>query len=112
MNHVFISYSVRDKNVMNRVCSALKTKGISTWVAERNIAGGAMFDEEIRQAIEQSTAGVVLISPSSVKSPHVRAEIELLVRRRKTVIPLIVRSAELPLLLTLQQSIKWNSDRP
>jgi hypothetical protein len=56
-------------------------------------------------------AVIVIVSPASARSRYVRAEVEEGIRRNKTVIPVIIRSTDMPLRWRTLQHVKWNSAR-
>ena len=72
---VFISYSTRDKNIADNLCSKLENRGVRVWYAPRDVQGP--YAEAIACAIDQATHFVVILSQNSIMSEHVLNEIDL-----------------------------------
>src|SRR5215213_4295534 len=73
---VFISYAVEDKEAADKVCRALEGEGIKCWIAPRDVPYGADYEEAIVDAITGSPILVLVLSPDSNASPHVKREIQ------------------------------------
>jgi hypothetical protein len=73
---VFISYAVEDKEVADKVCRALEEAGVRCWIAPRDVPVGADYEEAIVDAIAASPILILVLSPHSNASPHVKREIQ------------------------------------
>jgi WD40 repeat protein len=73
---VFISYAQEDKNTAERLYAALIEAGCRAFWDKRCISPGANWTTSIDQAIEQAPVMVVLLSRESIKSTHVKGELE------------------------------------
>ena len=71
---VFISYSHSDSSLAARVSKALRKTGLTVWDAEVNLLPGDNWPAQVGRALEESDAMVVLLTPNSIRSPHVKAE--------------------------------------
>ena len=71
---VFISYSHSDSSLAARVSNALREAGLQVWDPEVNVLPGDNWPAEVGRALEESNAMVVLLTPNSISSPHVKAE--------------------------------------
>ena len=71
---VFISHSDSDSPLAARVSKALRKAGLRVWDPEVHILPGDNWPAEVGRALEESDAMVVLLTPNSVSSPHVKAE--------------------------------------
>ena len=71
---VFISYSDSDSPLAARVSKALREAGLQVWDPEVNVLPGDNWPAQVGRALEQSDAMVVLLTPNSISSPHVRAD--------------------------------------
>ncbi|MBI5679906.1 MAG: toll/interleukin-1 receptor domain-containing protein [Methanobacterium sp.] len=91
---VFVSYSVRDMNVAENVCSNLESSNIKCWIAPRDIEPGANWGESIIDAIENSKLMVLIFSADSDKSPQVLREVERAVSRGIPIIPFQIEDVE------------------
>ena len=84
---VFISYSSKDKEIADLICSALEQSGLACWIAPRNVQPGKKYGKEIVLAIQESTVILLIFSESSNKSEHVENEIDIAFNEGKTIIP-------------------------
>ena len=71
----FISYSSKDKNIADNLCSKLERHGIKVWYAPRDVHGA--YADAIVSAIEQASYFIVILSQNSICSEHVLNEIDL-----------------------------------
>lgn len=84
---VFISYSSKDKAVADAVCAALESGGIRCWIAPRDVAPGADWDEANARAIAESRVMVLVFSSRANESQQVRRKVNLAIERGVTVAP-------------------------
>ena len=73
---VFISYASQDDATANAVVHVLERHGINCWIAPRDVAPGALYADEIINAINRTQVVVLVLSESAIASPHVRKEVE------------------------------------
>ncbi|MCJ7446691.1 MAG: SUMF1/EgtB/PvdO family nonheme iron enzyme [Bacteroidales bacterium] len=85
---VFISYSNKDKNAADAVCSIMEKNGIRCWIAPRNITPGAPFAEAIIDGIKGSKVFILVYSSNSNQSNQVVKEVDRAVHHRLAIIPL------------------------
>ena len=62
MSDIFVSYSSKDKQVAFEICEALENKGISCWIAPRDVPLGMEYAEAIVEAIRNARAFVLIFS--------------------------------------------------
>jgi hypothetical protein len=92
---IFISYSRRDTEVMQRIVLFLRDQGFKVWVDnERLIPGTSIWEEEIEKAIKAASTVLVIMSPDSKNSEWVRREISLADQYRKHILPILVHGDE------------------
>ena len=72
----FISYSSKDKNIADNLCSKLESKGIKVWYAPRDILTSD-YASAIVSAITKCSLFIVILSRNSIRSNHVLNEIDL-----------------------------------
>jgi hypothetical protein len=97
MPDVFISYARKDAKAAETVVGYLKDTGLKCWCDVNLIPGTPEWEAEIERAIKATLVSVVLISPHSVSSRHVKAEFSLARDRDKEIIPLfLAEQVELP----------------
>lgn len=72
---VFISYSSKDKNIADNLCSKLERNGLKVWYAPRDVHGP--YASSIATAIDKAKYFIVILSQNSIASEHVLNEIDL-----------------------------------
>jgi hypothetical protein len=83
---VFISYSSKDKAAADAVCAALESRGLTCWIAPRDVPPGADWDEANVRAIALSRAMVLVFSSRANESQQVRRKVTLAVERKLPII--------------------------
>ena len=100
---VFISHADADADLAKRVADTLKKSGFQVWDAGDNsqVLPGDNWGEKLAQALEESNAMVILLTPNSVKSPNVTYELSFALGNRNyegRVIPVLaVPPEQLPM---------------
>lgn len=87
---VFISYSSKDREIAEAACTALEAKGISVWVAPRDILPGGDWSASIVHAIAEARVFVLVFSGHANESPQIKREVERAVNRGIPVVPVRV----------------------
>jgi hypothetical protein len=99
---LFISHASQADGARARaLVEALEAAGQPCWIAPRDIAAGADWNGSILGAIESCGGVVLLVSPASVASPFVKAEIQHAFEHKKRVVPVRLAEAQ-PSLLDLR----------
>ena len=98
---VFISYSHKDGEFVDRLSIGLLNHNIKVWRDEYKISAGDSLTQRIRGAIDQASCLCVVLSDQAVASEWVRTEIAagLLEEREKasfTIVPIRITDAEFP----------------
>jgi hypothetical protein len=77
--HVFISYAREDGDLANSVCHVLETSNFEPWLDKESLAGGDLWDQRIRDQLEDTDYVLVLYTPalSRKKDSYVNKEIAL-----------------------------------
>lgn len=73
---IFISYDKSDEAFARALGSQLTRRGLSVWSSEESILPGDNVWLRTGEALKRSKAMVILVSPNSMRSEHVRREIE------------------------------------
>lgn len=73
---VFLSYADSDMEFAKGLASQLSKQGYEVWDPYQNLFPGDNWSLKIGEALKESKAMVVLLSPDSVRSRSVRREIE------------------------------------
>jgi len=97
MAQIFISYSRKDFDFIEQLAVDLKVAGLNVWYDLSGLEGGAHWRREIEKAIKASLYVIVVLSPDSVASIWVEEETLYARNLKRKIIPLLYRSADLPL---------------
>ena len=84
---VFLSYASADRAVADRVLAGLESRGLSCWMAPRDITPGHEYAADIIDGIASSGMMVLIFSGASDASPHVHREVERAVGSRRALVP-------------------------
>ena len=95
MKQLFISYSSNDLPTAEKICHLLESDGIGCWIAPRDVMPGAIYAEEIINAIENADAFLLICSRYTNDSVHVRSEVEHAFSHRKKIFPVRIEDVEL-----------------
>ncbi|MCR5203977.1 MAG: toll/interleukin-1 receptor domain-containing protein [Lachnospiraceae bacterium] len=77
MSEVFISHSSKDKDISEKVLSFFEDKGISCWMAPRDIVPGTDWATAISTAITATKVFVLIYTANSAESSQVAREVTL-----------------------------------
>ena len=87
MGRIFISYSTRNQNIANALCSYLEQQGMRCWIAPRDIPSASNYAGEITRAIKSCERFLLVYSKDAGKSVHVKNEINLAINNAKSILP-------------------------
>jgi serine phosphatase RsbU (regulator of sigma subunit) len=74
---IFLSHSQQDSGLTVQLASAFEAAGWPTWYYERDCLPGPTHLIQTHEAIVASECVVIVVSPVSIRSPHVEAELFL-----------------------------------
>ena len=94
MAYVFVSYSRRDKQELEKLVSTLETAGHGVWWDVQSIQGGEDWQAAISRAIVDSDVTILILSPHAVNSEWVQRELAISWDNHKPVIPFQVAPVE------------------
>jgi hypothetical protein len=113
---VFISHSSKDKAVADAVCAALERRGLSCWIAPRDIVSGESWAKSIMRGIQSVEVMVVVVSTDSNQSQPVLNEVERAVHHKLPIIPFrihpVTLSPELEFFLSTRHWLDANGAPP
>jgi hypothetical protein len=72
----FISYASHDAAIATALVDEMERAGVTCWIAPRDVRAGALYADAIVRTISTAKTFVLVLSESSIESPHVRKEIE------------------------------------
>jgi tetratricopeptide (TPR) repeat protein len=88
---IFISYSRKDVEFVDRLEKALIARGFAPWVDRRRIEGGDDWLDSIQHAIESCEKVVVILTPDAAESEWVRIEYRYGRSIGKPIIPALLK---------------------
>jgi TIR domain len=94
---VFISHAQKDKPLAQRVAAILRESGLDVWDDAYEVMPGENWAEKIAQALKESEAMVVLLTPEALESSNVLWEIGYALGKEtydNRLIPVIVGNPE------------------
>lgn len=107
MPDVFISYSRRDKEFVERLNQALEAHGKDAWVDWQDIPASAEWLREIQDGIDSSDAFLFVLSPDSVASQVCAQELDHALERRKRILPIVHRDVDPAAVRAEAAAINW-----
>jgi tetratricopeptide (TPR) repeat protein len=64
-NPVFLSYASQDEEAAQRICDALRARGIEVWFDQSELRGGDAWDQKIRDQIKECRLFIPIISANT-----------------------------------------------
>ena len=95
MADVFISHSSKDKMIADSLVKHLETKGLTCWIAPRDILPGTEWAAAINNAISETKIMIVIYSANSAPSTQVTKELNIADKKQKFIIPYMIDNTEL-----------------
>jgi hypothetical protein len=93
-HHVFLSYSHKDADLMQRVCDDLRAVRLTVWTDEGIEPGTSSWKKAIQEAIENAGCLVVILSPDAKQSEWVERELDYASAQKVRIFPLLARGDE------------------
>lgn len=90
INDIFITYSRRDKEFVDKLHYFLKKSGHDAWIDFEDIPHGSSWEREIIKAIDSCTYVLIIVSNNYLKSEQCAREAVYFNARKKKIIPLII----------------------
>ena len=100
---VFISYAREDELFALRIAHDLRSGGKEIWVDQLDIRPSELWERAIEEALSRCTQLIVVLSPASIKSNNVMAEVNFVLDEGKPVIPVFYQECRVPYRLRLFQ---------
>lgn len=112
-SNIFLSYSSKDRQPVERLADKLKAQGFEVWT-DREILPGEDWQSAIETALDQASVFLFILSENSLGAPWQELELGMALRSavgqsKKTVIPVLLGGADpaaLPLFLQNRQPIE------
>jgi hypothetical protein len=102
MSDVFISYAHEDRPIAVRLAEDLSARGSKVFF-DRDLVPGEEWSSRLAQELKRAKYVLVILSPSYVRSPSARRELEAAARveweGHARIIPVMAKETEIPLFL-------------
>lgn len=112
---IFLSYSHRDRDIMQRLYTDLAGAGFDLWIDDGLEPGTPSWTAAIQTAIEQASCMVVILSPDAKSSQWVNSEISYAQSHHLPIFPVLakgdVRNA-VPFSLITAQRVDFRRNTP
>jgi CHASE2 domain-containing sensor protein len=95
MTQVFLSYSEKERAVMEKVAKLLMRESFTVWTNKTDIQSGTDFVESIYRGIEEADNLVFLMSPASLQSEYCQMEVSHAFSLKKRIIPLLIEQVDI-----------------
>lgn len=95
MTQVFLSYSERERPVMEKIARNLMREGFTVWTNKTDIKTGEDFQTMIDRGVEEADNIVFLMSPASLASEYCGKELIHARLHNKRLIPLLIAPTDL-----------------
>ena len=90
----FISHASVDAELAFAICAGLEKRGLTCWIAPRDVRSEGTSGTEILRGLRESTAFLIVLTAASSESEQVEREAERASHYRKRIIPLSVGGGE------------------
>ena len=107
---VFVSYSRRDQDFVDRLVADLRRHGAAIWLDRESISPGENWQEAIETGLASASTLLYVLTPDSLKSAWMSAEIGAAFAQGKRVVPILakeVRNDEVPVFLAQFQWVDF-----
>lgn len=91
---LFVSYATTDRKQALAVCTSIENRGVPCWIATRDVAPGANYQEAIVGAIRNARALLLIFSPAANNSDEIKKELSLASRYQVPIIALRIADVE------------------
>ncbi len=92
---VFISYSTKDAELAQYLCSLLEGRGVTCWIAPRDIHGAVDWGGAIVAGLKAAKVFALLLSEASMASPEVPKEVTLANKFGLKILPIRIENVAL-----------------
>ena len=95
-NLTFISYAREDADFAMALASDLRKAGVNIWLDRFDIPVGHNWPRAVQQALDSSGRFIIILSPVSVESQNVSAELDFALDEGKEVFPVLYKACRRP----------------
>src|ERR1700731_4484329 len=91
---ISVSHVSEDRSAAMQIVDELERRGVSCWIAPRDVGPGKPFDDEIADAIDASRAMLLIFSERCNESEYIRREVTVAGESQKIIIPFRIENAQ------------------
>jgi hypothetical protein len=106
----FFSYARTDSEFVLQVAKDLRAVGANLWLDQLDIVPGQRWDRAVEEALKTCKGLIVVLSPESLDSNNVMDEVSYALEEGKLVVPIVVRSSDIPFRLRRVQRIDFTAN--
>jgi formylglycine-generating enzyme required for sulfatase activity len=106
----FFSYTRSDSEFVLKLAKELRELGTNLWLDQLDILGGQHWDSAVEEALKSCKGMIAVLSPDSVVSNNVMDEVSYALEKGKLVVPVLIRSCDIPFRLRRVQYIDFTAD--
>lgn len=111
MSQIFVSYSRRDINIVQKLALDLEESGYDVWWDVSDLKGGDSWARTIEAALRASKYCLIVLSPDSIESIWVEKEYTFAIAQRLKIIPILFKSCQIPMALANLHYIDFRENR-
>lgn len=112
---MFLSHAQSDRHLVETLAKDLAAAGFAVW-SDQEIVPGSNWARQVAEALDESEAMVVIVSPAAAKTESVRREVEFALtspRYAWRLIPVVAKpTSEMPWILDRLRPISAKKDGP
>ncbi len=106
----FFSYTRKDSEFVLQLAKDLRAVGAKLWLDQLDVLGGQHWDRTVEKALKSCKGMIAVLSPESVASDNVMDEVSYALDEGKLVVPVLIRSCDIPYRLRRVQYIDFTAD--
>ena len=108
---VFLSYSSEDSAIASEMAEDFEALDLRCFMAEKDLMAGTVWQEKIREALQYSRVGVILVTPNSISSNWIMCEAGAFWSLNKPLAPAIMHASihELPEVISTYQCGRYET---
>ncbi len=107
---LFISHAREDGEFALRLAQDLRAAGVPIWIDQLDIPLNARWDDAVEEALKACAGFLIILSPASVSSKHVKDEIAFALDENVPIVPVLYRECDVPLRLRRFQRVDCATD--
>jgi len=107
--YAFISYSSIDQEFATKLIKGLRVGGYPVWFDLLDLPAGSRRDDEVEKALWECSIFVIILTPASIASENVQAEIGYAIDHDKRILPILLEECDVPLRLRRFQYVDFTT---